>query len=340
MSFSNQSLSVQNESNTDTTVTSVVDESSSPRDLSIQYLCGYCNGFYEHEAQFEKHIQLCMIINDSHGLINKNQSLKKRKLTETERQPLSSDISVENEYEITSEIINENEILITLHSNKNKKPSICTSSDVSILRTFSKIDSTQSVDAEKESSVSEPHKLVKKLDNKQEKINKVRNCINDISENTDTSKLPKLYEVIPKIFKKKQEPQDVYDFFDEEEEKIKEKELKEREQAIELKKRTCCYCKEVFPDPIDVLRHKRELHQFPKTFLSKEELAPYMEYENISECPICFKTMQRIECKSIYLKHLLTHSKDYNNECKICGKTFRRMDHCQTHEKKHIVKLD
>lgn len=96
----------------------------------------------------------------------------------------------------------------------------------------------------------------------------------------------------------------------------------------------------MFSDPFDVLRHKREAHFTKKIVVSKTELEQYLKEENVEKrknCPICHHLISERGYKSSYIKHLMIHCKEHSYECKVCGMRFGRRDHCQLHEKRHIV---
>lgn len=101
----------------------------------------------------------------------------------------------------------------------------------------------------------------------------------------------------------------------------------------------CNYCKEHFDNPLMLLRHKRESHSFPKTLLPLEEIEKYYDYPNRNFCPICKKAIKTNNYRSIFLKHLQTHT--YNVfECVICKKKFKRRDHMLNHQKRHVVPIE
>lgn len=102
----------------------------------------------------------------------------------------------------------------------------------------------------------------------------------------------------------------------------------------------CNHCKEIFENPLLLLRHKREAHKFPKKLLPREEIEKYYDYPNRSFCPICKKVIKTNNFRSIYLKHLHTHTVIAVFECIICKKVFKRKDHMVNHQKRHIVPIE
>ncbi|XP_066144687.1 PR domain zinc finger protein 15-like [Euwallacea fornicatus] len=140
------------------------------------------------------------------------------------------------------------------------------------------------------------------------------------TENEDALKEPNEYSV--------------YEFYDEEEEIAKAQQMEEKRK---LKQRTCKICSKVFEDPLCVLRHKRHAHSTKKIILPKADIEPHLESKERSNCPICFKKIPKKGCKSEYIKHLMIHCDQYDFICKVCGMKFRRKDHLQLHEVRHIV---
>lgn len=96
-------------------------------------------------------------------------------------------------------------------------------------------------------------------------------------------------------------------------------------------------CKEVFNDPLDVLRHKRKFHTSPKILLSKEELEPFLLLKNRNTCPICFKVISNHVTRAPYINHVMIHCNKPSFKCKICGTTFKRKHALSVHEKRHVV---
>lgn len=102
----------------------------------------------------------------------------------------------------------------------------------------------------------------------------------------------------------------------------------------------CNHCREYFENPLMLLRHKRELHNFPKTLLPIEEIEKYYDYPNRNFCPICKKVIKTNNYRSIFLKHLHTHTVMLIFKCVICKKKFRRKDHMLNHQKRHVVPIE
>lgn len=101
----------------------------------------------------------------------------------------------------------------------------------------------------------------------------------------------------------------------------------------------CNYCREQFDNPLMLLRHKREFHKFPKTLLPLEEIEKYYDYPNRNFCPICKKAIKTNNYRSLFLKHLQTHTHNVF-ECVICKRKFKRRDHMMNHQKRHVVPIE
>ncbi|KAH1018879.1 zinc finger protein 674 [Dendroctonus ponderosae] len=129
----------------------------------------------------------------------------------------------------------------------------------------------------------------------------------------------------------------VYEFYDEDEEKKKIEQRKKDRELREIKNRTCIHCRKIFPDAMDVLRHKRVAHPTKRIILQREEIQRYMAVEDRKQCPVCFIKICPKGYKSKYVKHLLTHCIDYKFVCRVCGMKFRRCNHQKDHESRHIV---
>ncbi|XP_060534271.1 histone-lysine N-methyltransferase PRDM9-like isoform X1 [Cylas formicarius] len=124
----------------------------------------------------------------------------------------------------------------------------------------------------------------------------------------------------------------IYEFVDEEDGFRQE----QRKMDLERKKRTCKNCYLVFEDPMEVLRHNRTAHTYPKVWLPTEKVMKHMNVKDKSKCPICGKPLYA-KYKSEFVKHLKTHIEDYEYQCKVCKHMFRRKDHLRNHESRHIV---
>lgn len=101
----------------------------------------------------------------------------------------------------------------------------------------------------------------------------------------------------------------------------------------------CRYCNACFRNPLELLRHKRT-HNSDKIILPIEEIEKYFDYPNRSYCPICKQKLKTKNFRSIFTKHLLTHTSTTLYGCVICKKQFTRKDHMRAHEKRHIVPLE
>lgn len=102
----------------------------------------------------------------------------------------------------------------------------------------------------------------------------------------------------------------------------------------------CQHCKEVFQNPILLLRHKRKEHSFPKRHLLLEDIEKYYDYPNRSFCPICKRTLKSNNFRCNFIKHLQTHAKVNTIECVICKQKFKRKEHMLNHQKRHIVPIE
>lgn len=102
----------------------------------------------------------------------------------------------------------------------------------------------------------------------------------------------------------------------------------------------CNHCREYFENPILLLRHKREVHNFPRTLLPIEDIEKYYDYPNRTFCPICKKVIKTNNFRSVFIKHLHTHTPMLVFECIICKKKFRRKDHMINHQKRHVVPME
>ncbi|XP_045469722.1 zinc finger protein 394-like [Harmonia axyridis] len=98
----------------------------------------------------------------------------------------------------------------------------------------------------------------------------------------------------------------------------------------------CPKCSEVFVSELELFRHKRAKHTSPKIIMAPDEIKKFYNVSDRSQCPICKKTLSS-QNKSIYIKHLQSHSYIGEFECPICKKKFKRKDHMRIHEKRHII---
>lgn len=98
----------------------------------------------------------------------------------------------------------------------------------------------------------------------------------------------------------------------------------------------CPSCSDVFVSELELLRHKRAKHTMPKIVMGPGEIKKYYDVADRSQCPICKKFLSSTN-KSIYLKHLLSHTYVGEHECPVCKKKFKRKDHMRMHQKRHIV---
>ncbi|KAJ8958469.1 hypothetical protein NQ318_002261 [Aromia moschata] len=98
--------------------------------------------------------------------------------------------------------------------------------------------------------------------------------------------------------KKLIDPSSVYDYDEQDEDQPEDRMLKENDEDA-ANNRQCKKCKELFENPLDLLRHNR----------------------------------------SVFIKHLLVHTTGLTHECSVCKMKFRRRDHMRAHEKRHIVSV-
>ncbi|KAL1502432.1 hypothetical protein ABEB36_007573 [Hypothenemus hampei] len=135
---------------------------------------------------------------------------------------------------------------------------------------------------------------VKKLKKPLKKLLKIEEETNKTSV-TYEKKIINIVQHSEKMYKKityvetkpQEEPNElsVFDFYDEEDEKLKLEKLEKKKKEQEIKDKTCKICHQLFNDPIDVLRHKREVHKSEKILLPKKELEQYFNMENRKDCP-------------------------------------------------------
>lgn len=129
----------------------------------------------------------------------------------------------------------------------------------------------------------------------------------------------------------------IYDY-NEQDDNFEDKDLNE-DGDENINNRRCKHCNSLFDNPLDLLRHTRDCHNFPRTILPPEEIEKYFDYPNRQFCPICEKPIKTRNFRSVFIKHLLVHTTGLTHECGICKKKFRRRDHMRAHEKRHIVSL-
>lgn len=111
-------------------------------------------------------------------------------------------------------------------------------------------------------------------------------------------------------------------------------------ETIDIHKPTSCKpCRRVFPNAVEYLRHKREMHLGTNSKLSPETLKVYdkifMESDKTT-CPICMKPTKLMTWR----RHLSTHSTQSNYVCEICKKGFNRIDHLKNHKKRHLMEME
>ncbi|XP_018561546.1 zinc finger protein 2-like [Anoplophora glabripennis] len=129
----------------------------------------------------------------------------------------------------------------------------------------------------------------------------------------------------------------IYDY-NEQDDDLEDKDLRENGDEV-LNNRQCKHCSTLFDNPLELLRHTRDCHNFPRTILPPDEIEKYFDYPNRQYCPICEKPIKTRNFRSVFIKHLLVHTTGLTHECSICKKKFRRRDHMRAHEKRHIVSL-
>ncbi|XP_044260115.1 zinc finger protein 14-like [Tribolium madens] len=100
---------------------------------------------------------------------------------------------------------------------------------------------------------------------------------------------------------------------------------------------TCRECKKEFRSSLELLRHGRKVHSYPKVLMALSEVKKFYTSKDRSECPICHKPL-KTNFRSAFVKHLLTHTNEMKYSCKVCNKKFRRADHMKAHEKRHVIK--
>ncbi|XP_050501942.1 PR domain zinc finger protein 5-like [Diabrotica virgifera virgifera] len=99
----------------------------------------------------------------------------------------------------------------------------------------------------------------------------------------------------------------------------------------------CKYCEFIADNPMELLKHKRELHTAAKQTLPVHEIQKYFDYPDRSFCPICEQPVKTKNFRSIFIRHLLVHAPSMSFQCRICKKRFRRLDHMKAHEKRHVL---
>ncbi|CAH0549607.1 unnamed protein product [Brassicogethes aeneus] len=97
----------------------------------------------------------------------------------------------------------------------------------------------------------------------------------------------------------------------------------------------CRMCAQVFLNPFEKLKHTRETHKIIKITVPYDEVAKYFDNEDKDNCPICAKHIKSRNFKSVFVKHLLTHTQGTIYPCPICYRRFRRKDHMKNHERRH-----
>ncbi|XP_076256286.1 uncharacterized protein LOC143193786 isoform X2 [Rhynchophorus ferrugineus] len=362
--------------------------------IEFHYMCSLCDSIFMSKSEYSDHSNKCCGSKQKSNrqklsiepveIPNTNQC---QKLTEEEI--CTSNM---NGYEISGEILSENEVLITLKQNvTNSQATNNVSLDTDLITIPQAIDaSSQSsnqtvvienanVDLDSDDSnvkiltVLDPVDLNKTIEDtntteqnladtgkeSEEFLKGVKLIVNEalkqkigsckpikrqcnLKEKSKNTSQPKnntssrMYRVIPQE-SKSQPTYGVYDFYDEEEEMLKQKKLEEKRKVKELKSRTCKFCNTVFEDPIDLLRHKREKHIFNRVLLSRKELEPYLKAADKTQCPLCKKPIGTTNYKTAYMRHILTHSSEYDFRCRVCEQPFRRKDQWLSHEKRHIV---
>lgn len=162
------------------------------------------------------------------------------------------------------------------------------------------------------------------------RIEETRNSNNTSTENVSPEPVNKIGQHIAKDLS-------IYDY-NEPDDELQDKDLHENGNE-DLNNRQCKHCNTLFDNPLELLRHTRDCHNFPRTILPPEEIEKYFDYPNRQYCPICEKPIKTRNFRSIFIKHLLVHTRGLTHECSICKKKFRRRDHMRAHEKRHIVPL-
>ncbi|KAJ3651901.1 hypothetical protein Zmor_017905 [Zophobas morio] len=110
-----------------------------------------------------------------------------------------------------------------------------------------------------------------------------------------------------------------------------------KEDSDESNETTCRECTKEFGSPLELLRHSRKCHSYPKVVMALSEVKKFYSVKNRSECPICHKPL-KTSFRSAFVKHLHTHTNEMKYSCHVCKKKFRRSDHMKAHEKRHIIK--
>ncbi|KAL3270762.1 hypothetical protein HHI36_021288 [Cryptolaemus montrouzieri] len=98
----------------------------------------------------------------------------------------------------------------------------------------------------------------------------------------------------------------------------------------------CKECSEVFFTAVELFRHKKMKHTYPRIKMAPDEVNKHINIKDRSHCPICGRPINS-RYKSIYVKHVQTHSWLAEHECPTCKKKFRRKDQMKKHAKRHIV---
>lgn len=109
--------------------------------------------------------------------------------------------------------------------------------------------------------------------------------------------------------------------------------------TVDIHKPTNCkLCKKTYPNALEYLRHKREVHLGGSMKLSPESLEVYSKIfleSDRTTCPICMKPTKMMTWR----RHLWTHSTQTNYVCEFCKKGFNRIDHLRNHKKRHLQEM-
>lgn len=109
--------------------------------------------------------------------------------------------------------------------------------------------------------------------------------------------------------------------------------------TVDIHKPTNCkLCKKTYPNALEYLRHKREIHLGGSMKLSPESLEVYSKIfleSDRTTCPICMKPTKMMTWR----RHLWTHSTQTNYVCEYCKKGFNRIDHLRNHKKRHLQEM-
>jgi uncharacterized C2H2 Zn-finger protein len=116
-------------------------------------------------------------------------------------------------------------------------------------------------------------------------------------------------------------------------EEVEETVAPEKTESTET---VCKQCRQEFASPLELLRHSRNCHSYPKILMAMSEVKKFYSAEDRSECPICHKPL-KTNFRSAFVKHLHTHTNEMKYSCNVCNRKFRRSDHMKAHEKRHVV---